>query len=541
MRKWVVAIAVLGGLSVCGGGALLALKLGQKLYHLRASVSSASVSSASVAAARKPVESHPLPLPAVASELVFVGEEGTDATGYPKKTVSVLCMHSLLRNRRFEELTRYVDGIQREFESDFRKEYWPTDALSAFGALDPAFEALLDEWVAQHPNSFAPYAARGNYRSSLASHYRGGEFIAKTPPAQLAAMNAELDRAQQDYERALMLEPDALDPHLGLISDGKHRGRAQQAFERAVTRFPLSFRLYFAAMSARTPRWGGSYAIMSAIADRAQRDTSRNPRLEILPGVVELARAEDLTTAKDYQGALAAAIRAQSFGENWTFFAERGEAQAHLGDFKSAVAEYDRALALRSELGGVLRKRAHALFKLQEFERAGESFAKALQINPTEGLENRATYAGGLEFAGNKHFNAGRAREALAAYDLALFIQPDRAETRRWRDELLRRGNPNLDPDELERLTRRAQKEDGFEAYLALDGALAKRGRFAEIIEHWTEHLARHPEDGRGYLERGGAYRAIRQMDAAIRDAERACELGVVRGCEYAKKFASAK
>ncbi len=529
-------VAVVAALSVSGGVALVALKLGERLYQSRVSVSSASV-----APARKPVEVHPLPPTAVPSELVFVGEEGKDAYGYPKKTVSILCMHALLRNRRFDELTRYIEDLQREFEADFRKEYWPTDALSAFGAKDPSFAALLDEWVARHPNSFAPYAARGNYRSSLASHYRGGEYISKTPPAQLAAMNAELDRARQDYERALALEPDALDVHLSLISDGKHHGRAQQAFERAVTRFPLSFRLYFMAMAAQPPRWGGSYARMSAIADRAQLEASRNPRLKLLPGVVELARADDLMTAKDHQGALAAAIRAQSFGEHWNFFEKRGEAQALLGDFRSAAAEYDRALALRPELEDVLRKRAHALFKLKEFERAGESFAKALELNPTEGLDNRATYAGGLEFAGNQHFNAGRAREALAAYELALFIQPDRAETRRWRDELLRRGSPNLDPEEIERLTARARKDDVFEAYLALDAALAKRGRFAEVIEHWTEHLTRHPNEGRGYLERGGAYRAIRQMDAAIRDAEKACELGVTKGCEIARRFAPKK
>ncbi len=280
---------------------------------------------------------------------------------------------------------------------------------------------------------------------------------------------------------------------------------------------------------------------MSAIADRALLEAARNPRLKLLPGVVELARADDLITAKDYQGALAAAIRAQSFGEHWEFF-ENGERRKRSSVISSqpspsTIAPWPCDPSSRTCCGSA---RTFSTSSMSSSEQARASRRRSRSTR-TEELENRASYAGGLEFAGNKHFNAGRAKEALAAYELALFIQPDRAEARRWRDELLRRGNPNQAPDEIDRLTERARKEDVFEAYLALDGALAKRGRFTEVVEHWTEYLARHPEDGKGYLERGGAYRAIRQMDAAIRDAEKACELGVAKGCEVAKRFAPKK
>ncbi len=217
------------------------------------------------------------------------------------------------------------------------------------------------------------------------------------------------------------------------------------------------------------------------------------------------------------------------------FYVARGDMKMWLDDATGALADYDRAEELTVE--SCPRLRARALHKLKRYEEAADSFMLALEFDYDVSRESIGVYASGLVFAANQHFNAGRAVQALAAYDKALLLEPGHAEATRWKSELLRRGDPNLKPSELEPLLAAASKEDTFAAYSALDAALAKRGRFAEIIEHWTGFLERHPAEGRAYLERGGAFMRVKQLTKAIADAEKACELGLPQGCGHAKQL----
>ena len=103
-----------------------------------------------------PAKAFVLPLPAAPATLPFVGEEGVFSDGYPKKTTSSVGMRALLRHRRFDALTSYIEQIEREALADFRKEYWALDAVQSFSCPDPALAPLLDEWIARSPRSFAP-------------------------------------------------------------------------------------------------------------------------------------------------------------------------------------------------------------------------------------------------------------------------------------------------------------------------------------------------------------------------------------------------
>lgn len=53
----------------------------------------------------------------------------------------------------------------------------------------------------------------------------------------------------------------------------------------------------------------------------------------------------------------------------------------------------------------------------------------------------------------------------------------------------------------------------------------------------WTAYLARHPNEGRAYLERGGANFHLGKRAEARADAAKACELGVSEGCEREKQI----
>ncbi len=78
---------------------------------------------------------------------------------------------------------------------------------------------------------------------------------------------------------------------------------------------------------------------------------------------------------------------------------------------------------------------------------------------------------------------------------------------------------------------------DDVELRIALDEALVAHKRYDEIVATWDEYIARNPEDGRAYLERGGTHTLRRDAAPALRDLDRACSLGQPRGCEGATQL----
>ncbi len=147
----------------------------------------------------------------------MVGEPGTDAYGYPLTTADKRGLVSLLRHRRYADLSGYVESFQADFEADFRKEYWPIDALDAFDTADPSLEPLLEEWAKEMPGSFAPHAARGMYFVAVGWSRRGTRWAAETSEAQFAQMRRYHTRARDNLQQALALRPKLVAAYRRLI------------------------------------------------------------------------------------------------------------------------------------------------------------------------------------------------------------------------------------------------------------------------------------------------------------------------------------
>ncbi len=75
-----------------------------------------------------------------------------------------------------------------------------------------------------------------------------------------------------------------------------------------------------------------------------------------------------------------------------------------------------------------------------------------------------------------------------------------------------------------------------FDAYLHIDAILAKQSRFDEIANYWTKYLSKVSNNGRAYMERGGAYLHAGKRDLAMSDAKKACDLGEKYGCQVLGK-----
>src|SRR5207247_2540126 len=150
----------------------------------------------------KVAEVAPAPLP---TQLPLVGGDGVDSDGYPLKWIDRAALRSLLRAERYADLTRYFEQLQTAFETDPKKEYWISDAPSAFASAEAELLPLLDAWVAASPQSFAPYLARGAYRVHLGFARRGARWAKETHESDFAAMADAHKKAYVDLEQALSI------------------------------------------------------------------------------------------------------------------------------------------------------------------------------------------------------------------------------------------------------------------------------------------------------------------------------------------------
>ena len=76
-----------------------------------------------------------------------------------------------------------------------------------------------------------------------------------------------------------------------------------------------------------------------------------------------------------------------------------------------------------------------------------------------------------------------------------------------------------------------------FNSYYYLDELLAANQRWDEIIDYWSRYIAVVPDNGRAYMERGGARHRKGDEQAALEDARQACKLGEQYGCNIVKKY----
>ena len=126
-----------------------------------------------------------LPKPEPTPGRPWVEGAGFDAYGYPRSYANQLALRALLWAKRFEDLNEQLTWFQKEYEKDFKKEYWPVRAFGAFASPDRRLTRLIDEWARTHPKHFAPYMARAEHRCALAGHYRGSHLISKTSRLKL--------------------------------------------------------------------------------------------------------------------------------------------------------------------------------------------------------------------------------------------------------------------------------------------------------------------------------------------------------------------
>jgi tetratricopeptide (TPR) repeat protein len=474
----------------------------------------------------------PAPMP---TGLPLIGEVGARSPdGRSAQYVDKLGLRSLLWHDAFEPLTRALESFQDAFEKDPAFEYWPLDGGDAFSSTEPELQAALDAWVKASPASFAPYLVRGLYWTNVAYERRGAKHAADTPSESIDAMRAAFAQAKPDLDRALELRPKlvaAMRQQLRATRSVGTREDAAAIVKRALEVCPTCYQVRVTYLIDLTPRWGGSY---DAMLEFARGFPATGTRLGALLGFVDYDKADTLFREGKNADARVAVDRAIAFGEDWKYLLLRAQIEAFVKDEASALRDLDRAAEIRPQEPSILVERSGSRMRLKRWEEAGNDLLLALAITPTDppGLKDISYAVTGLVHDGVEAARAGRREEGLRLLDLAIQLDPGNADAHHWRSTAIV-GDDTKDPDAaITRLDQaHAKSPDDFLTILELDYLLSTKARFDRIAELWSDYIARHPDDGRAFLERSGTYHNLGKAGESRADAVKACELGRDEGC----------
>ena len=535
--KWKkIRLGILFGVLVLLSMLVLGLGVRHWISRISALPRQAAERAASQRAERRTRVSAVAPAP-IPEAIPLIGSPSKRADGYPEQFVDAAALRSLLRYRKYRQLNAYFNELQSAFEADPRKEYWPLDAARAFASAEPALLAQLDAWAKATPDAYAPYLARGSHWASVGWAQRGSAGTNKTHADNFRTMHESMERALADCDKALSIVPNLNAAHvekLHTLYAMSRRKELDQVFADATKVCPSCFEIRAVYSYGVGPRWGGSHALMEAVARAAP--VADNPRLRWLVGYPAWDRA---SLMKDDARALATINEALRAGDDPRFLNERCRIHLRMKNLPAALSDVEKALDLRPAWVRLLAHRAQVHARREAWEPAAHDLLAVLRIDPTHAQARRwhETVVKGVVFDGWEHHKAGREREALALLDLASDLDPTSKEVIERRVWIVAGGKEGT-PEELAKLEGAVQDNpDDFRAVQALDYALAKKGDFTRVVGLWTKFLEAHPDEGRAFLERGGAYLHLGKRNEAIADAKKACELGVSLGCEYATRL----
>jgi tetratricopeptide (TPR) repeat protein len=472
------------------------------------------------------------------AEIAAVGE--TDPFGYPLATADKLELLGWLRERRFDELDEALRFYQSAFEADVHRERWVTDAFAAFAVGDPTLEPLLDEWVVGHPDAYPAALARAVFHRNRISESRAAGWLRGQDAGAAADVRRSLQRSLADATLALELEPKlvvAVELLLGAAIAGDSDGSPEELLAQGLAISPNAFEIRAAYVQRvakpplADPAEAAKVPTLAAFAQSAGKGSAHNAKLALARGWSDWVEARDAASRGEHEVALELYGRALHAGESAEVLRDRAYTLYEIERFKPALADLERAAALRPQDPVSLGRRALVAAAAGEIDRSIGDLESAEQLDPgcacLVGVRDRI--AAHLIAQGRRAHEAGRNAEALRALDAGIYVAPSalayltRGSLRAGMDQ--RSGSladvelaVRLKPEEL------AIYEDGQKT-------LATLGAWEQSIAIWDRYLARQPREPRAWLLRSRAWEQLGDAERAAADAAKACELGSSEAC----------
>lgn len=469
----------------------------------------------------------------------YVGDEGDDTFGRPRKRPDAPALLALARAKKFDALETAFAEYQRAFVADPRKESWPMLAADAFGIADPELHTHLDAWVEAYPTSAAALTCRGKWRFAMAWRERGGGTRDETSDKQFAAFQGRSESAMADFDRALELDENAIAAHRAKLDALRGLGAPEEvekaAYERGLAACDTCSTFRAAWVFSHAPRWGGSTAAMLDAAKVSPEQREANPALALLPSYVEFDACRTSRLAEGTKGSLEACKRAVSRGVVPRISCYYGHQLVLDEDYAAAEPHLDAGLRANPQERTCLIGRAWAHKHAERFEESARDVLLARRLDPTSpSIDKLTTYT--LERLRYDAREAGKAGDDAAdrrLRALANDISPGAGDPR---------TENGLSPTNLDDL--RKQVEDNprdFALHVKLDRALVHERRFWEIVAIWNRFLEEQPDHAEALLERAGARWHSADRNGGIEDAERSCNLGFKKACTVHGQMSRAK
>ena len=180
-------------------------------------------------------------------------QEANDPPDTPEEMAGQRESLNLLRQSRYVELDRKMNGIQRSYEVGNITDERLLHEFRAFYDTDPALAGRYDEWVEKMPRSYSALVARGIYLRYLGKQARGSAYIEDTPRQQIETMSTYLARAMRDYNASLTLTKK---PLLDAVIGGDDLAR--RMLNESIRVDPRNFVVRYKYFASLQTRWGGS-------------------------------------------------------------------------------------------------------------------------------------------------------------------------------------------------------------------------------------------------------------------------------------------
>ncbi len=184
-----------------------------------------------------------------------------------------------------------------------------------------------------------------------------------------------------------------------------------------------------------------------------------------------------------------------------------------MGRYEEAIASYDRAVAIKSDLHEAWHDRGISLGILGRHEEAISSYDRAVAFKSDF---HESYYDRGVALD-----NSGRYEEAVASYDRAVAIKPD--EHKAWHNRGISLYNLGRCEEAITSFDRAvAIKPDEYKAWHNRGISLGILGRHEEAITSFDRAVAIKPDEHKSWHGRGDAIYAVRVYEPAINNYETA-------------------
>jgi tetratricopeptide (TPR) repeat protein len=442
----------------------------------------------------------------------------------------------------FKPLNSKLEEFQQAFEEDYQAEDCVFDAFKAFKKADFAYEPLLQSWVTQFPNSFAPFVARAEYYCACALKARGNKRVIEKDQNEYKEMERYYLLALLDIDQALKLNVQLDVCYAMKIEIGMELGTEElitNSLVEASKYHPYGYSVKLKYVQTMTPRKGGSYEKMEGFIRSYEKMAVYNPKIKELSASISAEKGNTFFYLGKYDQAVMMYTEALKYSQYHSYYADRGDAYTRLQKYKLAFADYDQALELSPQDPEYLQRKAQAVSfqnrssKIQSVQRNSEQSDRYEDWPPkkssmSEMKESHEHSQKGFEFS-----RAGKYNEAITEYTEAIRLSPNN-------DALFyNRGlcyiNTNNGDAAIQDFNKSIEfNGNNIDAYIQITTIYANRGMYDDALNSINTVISLQPDNAEAYYDRGKIYDKKGMNYEAVEDIRKACEMGYQRACrEY--------